>query len=64
MHVNVGYVEIDGPFLDEEAIEIASFDDWKPGQQRFALYLRQPVDGAPRGAKVAAVVDVGLLGLP
>ena len=39
-HVNVGYVEIDGPLLDEEAgdqrddlagliIEIPSFDDWK-----------------------------------
>ena len=25
-------------------IEIASFDDWKASQQRFALHLRQPVD--------------------
>ena len=66
-HVNVDCVEIDGPLLDEEAgdqrddvaglkIEIPSFDDWKPGLQRFALYLRQPVDGAPRGANVGGSV--------
>src|SRR5262252_1533886 len=44
-HVEVGHIEIDRPLLDQDAgdqrddvagliIEIASFDDWKPGQQR------------------------------